>query len=138
MRVVINPLIYVYSMITFPKMWNYSCDTDVKSEVKLLNKTSGQLDGVHDYFMVLCSGNMGVWELPSVDQSHIDDYTQRSKMYSHTSPLLSLSLSTIFSPHSSSLYAYLPTSIFISLRGTRGACERLVKEHGMLMAWKRI
>lgn len=35
-----------------------------------------------------------------------------------------------------SLNPYLPTSMFINLRGPRGACERLVKEHGMLMAWK--
>uniref|UniRef100_A0AAQ5XJ67 Protein strawberry notch homolog 2 n=1 Tax=Amphiprion ocellaris TaxID=80972 RepID=A0AAQ5XJ67_AMPOC len=36
-------------------------------------------------------------------------------------------------PPPPSLNPYLPTSMFISLRGPRGACERLVKEHGMLM-----
>lgn len=70
------------------------------------------------------------------------DYRQT---HTHTiihTPISKNSLSSVWfvvvycAPPPPSLNPYLPTSMFISLRGPRGACERLVKEHGMLMAWK--
>lgn len=68
-----------------------------------------------------------LWESPYIAQSvfiHRLIYGRHKEI----SPLLSFLLS---------FNSYLSKYMFISLRGPRGACEGLVKEHGMLMVWKR-
>lgn len=78
----------------------------------------------------VCCGNLHTLPRVYLYTDSFMNVTKRSiiPLPKTVSPLLSFSLSLNF---------YLSKHMFISLRGPRGAWEGLVKEHGMLMVWKR-